>query len=322
MLRRNGDGYGVSGQRLREDTVYHQSVFQTLRRAGVTQLRLGRGLDAAAGLQLLEFLIACEPLQPGETRAIGTALLQRMHFGSQQPEATSDRAATARLDQVEIGAGFEAFLDMTSQTRNAAHQLDEFVSRIIDTLDETAASTWVPPAAENAESRLFEHSLRVALLALTQARTLGIQGRVLHEIGLAALLHDVGKLDLPQPTLECTGRLDESEWQIFRQHPEWGASRLASVEQIGQLPVVVAYEHHLRWDGEPSYPTLSKPRRPCLASQLTAVSDTYDAVLSGEPRPGPTAHHAALAVVEHRAGHQLDPLLARHFVEMMRSADA
>jgi HD-GYP domain-containing protein (c-di-GMP phosphodiesterase class II) len=136
----------------------------------------------------------------------------------------------------------------------------------------------------------FIHSVNVSLLVLAQARTFGIQGATLHALGLAALCHDVGKLSVPLDVLNRPGKLEGNDWKIMMSHAEEGAWQLAAIENAPPLSVVVAvaYEHHLRFDGEPTYPLLRRPRRPTLAAQLTSLAD----VSTPSPPCGPTTRPA------------------------------
>jgi response regulator RpfG family c-di-GMP phosphodiesterase len=127
-------------------------------------------------------------------------------------------------------------------------------------------------------------------------------------------LHDVGKLSLPRRIWSQGGRLDGSEWEEARWHPELGAALLAGTEGIPPLAVLVAYEHHLRFDGKPSYPQTT--RHPNLASQITAVADSWDVMVEQAP-PGDEARREAIAAWRGRAGTFLDPFLVGQMLAVM-----
>jgi response regulator RpfG family c-di-GMP phosphodiesterase len=151
---------------------------------------------------------------------------------------------------------------------------------------------------------------------LAQARALAVQGPALHTLGLAALLHDVGKLGLPPALLGQPGRLGEDDWKVLMRHVDLGAQMLCALDGAPPLAALVAYEHHLRYDGQPSFPVLARQRPPNLASQLTAIADAYDTVR------GLRSGDVALAVVRGRAGSVYDPFLAGRFVKLFSSATA
>jgi HD-GYP domain-containing protein (c-di-GMP phosphodiesterase class II) len=123
----------------------------------------------------------------------------------------------------------------------------------------------------------FTHSINVCILNLAQAMALGIKGETLRDIGVAALLHDTGKLYVPEEILNKPGRLDDSEWEMIRQHPQRGAEYLLDNPGIPPLAVVVAYEHHMQYDNS-GYPNVSKDWRQNMCSQMTAISDFFDAM--------------------------------------------
>jgi cyclic di-GMP phosphodiesterase len=118
---------------------------------------------------------------------------------------------------------------------------------------------------------------------------------------------------VPLDVLNRPGKLEGEDWKVMQSHAEVGAWQLAAIEEAPALSVVVAYEHHLRFDGQPTYPLLRRPRRPALASQLTALADTFDAVSTLRPYQAPHARPVALEILRKRAGTFLDPLLVGNF---------
>ncbi len=101
----------------------------------------------------------------------------------------------------------------------------------------------------------YTHATNVAVLSMFQAETLGIRDTLLRDIGISALLHDVGKLFISKDILEKSASLDKEEWEEIKMHPLYGARYLAKLEGIPSLAPIVAYEHHLRFDGK-GYPSL------------------------------------------------------------------
>ena len=106
---------------------------------------------------------------------------------------------------------------------------------------------------------------------------LGIDGQLLHDIGLAAMLHDMGKLFLPEEVLTKPGKLDEKEWELMKLHPVRGAQYLLSTPGVPQLAVITAYEHHMNYDLS-GYPQVPQGWRQHLCSQMTTISDFFDAL--------------------------------------------
>jgi response regulator RpfG family c-di-GMP phosphodiesterase len=136
------------------------------------------------------------------------------------------------------------------------------------------------------------------------------------------MLHDIGKMSLPPSLWAKRGRYSEREWEVIKQHPELGAAQLCGLKGVPPLAVLVAYEHHMRWDGKESYPVPSKPRIPNLASQLTAIANTYDTMIASRGLSAGGQSKQALEVWREHSETLLDPFLVGNFVLMMSEAES
>jgi putative nucleotidyltransferase with HDIG domain len=116
-------------------------------------------------------------------------------------------------------------------------------------------------AMRSYDNYTFTHMVNVSILTMGQARALGIEGRLLREFGLSALMHDIGKVRTPKEILQKPERLTDQEFVIMRRHPVEGAEILRRTPEMPILAPVVAFEHHLRLDGT-GYPEHAK--RPAL----------------------------------------------------------
>ncbi len=321
----------VDDQPVRSETLHLSPFVRTMDRLGLQRLTLGAGLTTDEAKRLVGALSSAEELPElphvdvGQVRVTGTVAGR-----SVGPARPGGAPPGPRRTGTTGGAGFgewtldraeEAFGGLSVGRSDAVGHLDALVWQLIDGLASTTRSFLLLAPIRSAERAFFNHSLHVALLALAQARSLGLEGVTLHEIGLAAMLHDIGKLSLPRELRERRGRLSDREWEQMKLHPELGAAWLAATEGVPPLAILVAYEHHLRWDGKPSFPLPTTPRTPNLASQITAVADTWDVVVSQRfPTPG-AGRRAAIEVWHQRAGGALDPFLAGNLVLLMNEAD-
>ena len=167
-------------------------------------------------------------------------------------------------------------------------------------------------AADARDHETTGHSFRVALYAIALAKAMGIHGEILKAIEWGALLHDVGKMVVPDDILRKVGPLTEEEWHIMKQHPTWGFDMLAEVSFLQPASLEVIYSHHERWDGC-GYPRGLAGEAIPLTARIFAVVDTYDAITSDRPYRRARAHQVAVAELQRVAGQQLDPRAVEAF---------
>jgi putative nucleotidyltransferase with HDIG domain len=173
----------------------------------------------------------------------------------------------------------------------------------------------VVTAADARDHETSGHSFRVALYAATLAKAMGIHGEELKAIEWGALLHDVGKMVVPDEILRKVGALTEDEWHIMKQHPSWGFDMLAEVSFLQPAVLDIIYCHHERWDGE-GYPRGLTGESTPLSARIFAVVDTYDAITSDRPYRRARSHQTAVNELQRIAGQQLDPSIVEIFCEI------
>lgn len=158
------------------------------------------------------------------------------------------------------------------------------------------------------------HSFRVADYALVLGRALGLEADQVRALEWGALLHDVGKIAVPDAILRKSGRLTEEEWHVMRQHPSWGFEMLADVKFL-EPALEVVYSHHERWDGG-GYPRGLQGAEIPLAARIFAVADTYDSITSDRPYRRARGHSEAVTELCRVAGTQLDPAVVEAFIRI------
>lgn len=164
------------------------------------------------------------------------------------------------------------------------------------------------------------HSMNVSVLSMALGEFLELGAETVRSLGLAGLLHDLGKVCIPQDILNKPGRLTEAERQVVHAHPVVGARLLLTNSEDLDFAAVVAYEHHVMIDGG-GYPHLPDARGAEYASRLVHVCDVYDALRTKRPYREAWESERAIAYIEGRAGIEFDPAIARSFVAMMRQWD-
>jgi HD-GYP domain-containing protein (c-di-GMP phosphodiesterase class II) len=166
----------------------------------------------------------------------------------------------------------------------------------------------------NSDEYTFTHAINVCILTVSLAESLGFSGKQLHEIGIASLLHDVGKLQIPDKILNKPGKPTPEEWRIIRWHPIWGAMQIQKMKGVPKIAALSALEHHMQYDGG-GYPELQE-HKPSIVSQMIAIADTYDALRSNRPYQAPKSHEVAVGILAKERGTSFNPVIVDHFLRL------
>jgi putative nucleotidyltransferase with HDIG domain len=174
-------------------------------------------------------------------------------------------------------------------------------------------------ALEAKDAYTHGHSARVAELSRRIAMAVGLDGDDVAAIGEAGLLHDIGKIGVPEPTLRKPGPLTEDEWQTMRRHPVVGAQIVAPVDVFARASPLIRH-HHERWDGS-GYPDGLAGHAIPFGARIVAVADVFDALTSTRPYRAPVGRDAALAHLLAEAGRTLDADVVAASVALLRGHD-
>lgn len=162
------------------------------------------------------------------------------------------------------------------------------------------------------------HSHRLLQLAEETGRRLGVSDDDLFLMRLGGLLHDIGKIGIPEAILNKPGPLNEQEWEIMHRHPEIGARILQEIGGGFQLLVPLVLAHHERWDGR-GYPRGLKGQEIPLPARVLSVVDAYDTMISHRPYKEPVPGAMARAELQRCAGTQFDPAVTNTFLSFLES---
>ena len=173
-------------------------------------------------------------------------------------------------------------------------------------------------ALEARDGYTEEHSRAVVELARHVGERLGLSDLELADLEHAALLHDVGKIGVPDAVLRKNGPLDDDEWAQMRRHPEIGERIVASIDPLAHLAQVIRAEHE-RWDGG-GYPDRLAGEAIPLASRILLVCDAYHAMTSDRPYRRRLTREAAMRELEDGRGSQFCPSCAQIALDLIREA--
>ena len=304
-----GDDLVVGDDVIRKTTLSVRQFIDMLKQAGIERLTLAKGLDADETRALIGGLAAGETLASSAHIVLGRV---RVAIDEQELDKKSHELT---VEQIE--AAREAWSKFRVEKKLPMAQLEDLVWSFIDSVSRTTRAILPLAKLREHDEYTFVHSVNVSLLVLAQARSFGIQGPMLHAFGMASLLHDIGKLTVPLDVLNRPGKLEGADWETMKGHAQQGAWYLSQIEGTPPLSIVVAFEHHLRYDGQPNYPVLRSPRVPNLASRMTSIADTYDAMSTVRPYQQPLARAAAFEILRKRSDTFYDPLLTGNFIRLV-----
>jgi len=170
---------------------------------------------------------------------------------------------------------------------------------------------------KSAHEYTFTHAVNVGILTIVQARALGFAGRTLHEIGIASMLHDVGKIFIPAEILSKPGELTPAERAVIETHTIKGGRYLLEQEGLPMVAPLAAFEHHIKFDGS-GYPFITSDWKPSLISQMIAIADVFDALRSRRSYGEPKTQEEILKIFSENRGVAFHPLLLDSFLALIK----
>jgi len=164
-----------------------------------------------------------------------------------------------------------------------------------------------------------EHSRRVMELTIKMANQMGFGQKEMVHIRRGTLLHDVGKIGVPDNILHKTGPLSEDEWLVMRKHPQFAYDMLVPISYL-KPALDIPYCHHEKWDGT-GYPRKLKGEQIPLSARIFSVVDVWDALTSDRPYRKAWAENAALEYIQAQSGISFDPKVVDMFLKEVYTAE-
>jgi HD-GYP domain-containing protein (c-di-GMP phosphodiesterase class II) len=246
-----------------------------------------------------------------------------------QPLPDHVRIATEVAVGSCLAAARTVSTDLSSLPTVAFQQVEQAAAALMRALDDCPEAALAFDDLSTADSYTYTHSVRVATLGLLLGQRIDrvdgwidyrgerrydrmVERMTLLTMGL--LIHDIGKISIPEPILNKPGKLTTQEWELIKTHPIAGASMLSS-DRISPLTRCIVRDHHERWDGL-GYPAGRHEDEIHQFARIAAVADVYDAITADRPYQSATAPHVGVKVVREGAGTQFDEQIVEHFLKI------
>jgi two-component system cell cycle response regulator len=240
-------------------------------------------------------------------------------FGVAEEHAAHAAAAAEAL--TEVGEGFTVtssfgMVTLPAEAQDSSEALRVADQRLYQHKNSRRAGRGQPhevllQALHEREPGMRSHASTVAAFSVALARRIGIGAEELMELRLAAELHDVGKLAVPDAILHKPGPLDEDEWALLRQHPVVGQRILGAAHVLSAVGIIVRHTHE-RWDGKGYVDGLAGDAIP-FAARVIAVCDSFSAMTSDRPYRPALSPEKAVEELRRCAGSQFDPGIVEAF---------
>jgi HD-GYP domain-containing protein (c-di-GMP phosphodiesterase class II) len=190
------------------------------------------------------------------------------------------------------------------------------VSDVMDLVSSGSTELSTMLGIKSHDDYTFTHIVNVCVLTLAQTRGMNLSEEITNEVGLAALMHDVGKQRVPGEIIRKPSRLTAEEFEIMKMHTIYGAEMLRAMPGTSDLSIMVAFEHHLRYDCK-GYPSVKNHRRLNFCTHMTTIADAFDAMRTLRPYSQRMSAEEIAVRMEADSGTHFEPTLLKRFFRML-----
>ncbi len=290
-IRLAGDFIFVNATRLRLELDNYASfshILTILRAFDIGALRIAPGVNRREWQIFLSLLLSLSERADPDTRF--DELTERLEAGNvhgitierathQEAESEEQRQAAKRVYSQGVAVAKDVMTGVRLGRTSGVKRVKRAVQLIVDQVLNNETSLVGLTTIRDYDEYTFTHSVNVCIFSVALGKKLGLSRLQLYDLGMTALLHDVGKARVPLSILHKTTGLDESEWRIMQGHPWLGALTLFHLKTHDEMPfrtILVAHEHHMKTDLT-GYPKSIRPRKLHIFSKIVAVADGFDA---------------------------------------------
>jgi putative nucleotidyltransferase with HDIG domain len=292
-------------------------LMRRLAQAGVERIVIERGVQPATLGQLVAALARGDSASQQTTFArLPHIRVGRLQVEERAEATLGDTATFRRLYDDAVSVANTLWESAQTEGIPDADAARGMVDSLAQAVAQNRTALLALTALKNYDNYTFTHMVNVSILTMGQARGLGIEGSLLREFGLSALMHDIGKVKTPTEILNKPEKLNDREFDVLKRHTVDGAEILRRTPEMPTLAPVVAFEHHLRADGT-GYPSgVSRPKLN-LGTTLCGIADVYDAMRSQRVYQEAFPTDRILAVLQRNDGAQFDQNLVRRFAQLV-----
>ncbi len=307
-----GDSMVINEQPLPARNRHVGSFIKKFKRKGIDKIVISRGVTAT---ELKDFIaeIALSEKVNGSYPHITSGIIEvKLGGGGGIDIGAVMNENIEKVKSVYHGVSRFKRLDMVG--------LEDVVISFITTLKQEANVLKVVSPVKSHSEYTYAHNTNVAVLSIFQAETLGVKHDLLHDIGMAGLLHDIGKIFVSKEVLEKESKLNDEEWVEMKKHPVYGAMYLATLPDIPKYALVATYEHHMKFNGLGYPATRRKGRTQHIISQIIAMSDFFDALRTDRPYRKALDVPVIVGLMNDSSGTDFNPLLVENFIRSLKKA--
>ena len=331
-VRVSGEFIFVNSTRLRLDLDNYASfgrIIAVFRAAGIGLFRL---VETSTTRDWLVFLTLLQAPSEGDADQRLLALGERLaaadvrvfDLGPPAPEDEEDREkaleAAKRTYTQSVTVTKEVINSVRMGRSPNIKRIKRVVQGIVDQILNEETSLLGLTTLRDYDEYTFTHSVNVCIFAVALGRKLGLTRLQLYDLGLGALMHDIGKSRVPLTVLNKPGSLSEEEWQAICAHPWMGVLQLFQMRSRNDVPyraMIIAFEHHMKTDLT-GYPRHVRPREMSIYSKVVAVADAFDAATSRRAyQSTPFSPSDALGEMRLNPRRGMDPVLVKAFTSLV-----
>jgi HD-GYP domain-containing protein (c-di-GMP phosphodiesterase class II) len=334
-FRFSGEFIFINNTRLRLDLTNYGSfgyLLKICREAGIGVIRLHEDASERTWRVFLSLLESPMDGDPDERREhiighLAEAGLATLELGppqedpndTEQAEQTKDAANRTYTRSVALTR--DVINSVRMGRTPSIKKIKRVVQGIVDQILNEETSLIGLTAIRDYDEYTFTHSVNVCIFAVALGRRLGMSKLQLFDLGMSALMHDIGKSRIPVGVLNKSSDLTEDEWLRIAAHPWLGVLVLFNMkgqqEEVSYRAMTVAYEHHMRTDLS-GYPKVIRPRVPSMTSKIVAVADGYDAATSRRTyQTVPYPPSAVLQDMRDNPRRGMDAVVVKAFINLL-----